>query len=130
MEHSAIQSGLSAMSSGASTLTGWTLAILGATTAGFVGSKYLRPTGKMRYLYLLFIPGWLLLGISMWFGEKVVRRAIAAAFAVNDQHRLMDIGQQMNADYEWQRLFFQMALVVFACWLIGLLLWWVGHKES
>ena len=118
------------MSSGASTLTGWTLAILGATTAGFVGSKYLRPTGKMRYLYLLFIPGWLLLGISMWFGEKVVRRAIAAAFAVNDQHRLMDIGQQMNADYEWQRLFFQMALVVFACWLIGLLLWWVGHKES
>jgi len=130
VEHSAIQSGLSAMSSGASTLTGWTLAILGATTAGFVGSKYLRPTGKMRYLYLLFIPGWLLLGISMWFGEKVVRRAIAAAFAVNDQHRLMDIGQQMNADYEWQRLFFQMALVVFACWLIGLLLWWVGHKES
>jgi hypothetical protein len=130
VEHSAIQEGLSAISAGASTLTGWTLAILGATTAGFVGSKYLRPTGKLRCLYLLFIPGWFLLGISMWFGEKVARRAIAAAFAAKDEQKLLAIGQQINADYDCQRFFFQFALIFFVFWLVGLLLWWVLRKET
>ena len=102
------------MSAGSSTLTGWALAILGATVAGIVGSKYLRPVGKVRYLYLLFVPGWLLLGLSIYSGEMVVRRLIAAAFADTPALR-RDIAMLMNSDYAAQRLYLQFALLTFAC---------------
>lgn len=129
MEHDFLREGLTAMSAGASTLTGWTLAILGATVVGIVSSEFLRPGGRIRYAYLIFIPGWFLLGFSIFYGEKVMRRFVAAAFTEN-RSTLVAIGNGMNSDYSQQRLFFQLALFAFGTWLISLLLWWVFAQDK
>jgi hypothetical protein len=129
MDHKFLQDGLSAISAGATTLTGWSLTILGATVAGIVAGEFLRPATALRYVYLLFIPGWLLLAASIWNGDKVVRGFAAAAFT-DERERLLKIGEQMNMEYAWQRYFFQLALVAFGCWLISFLIWWVFSKSK
>jgi hypothetical protein len=129
MDHKFLQDGMSAMSAGSTTLTGWSLAILGATIAGIVAGHFLRPAAKARLLYLLFVPGWVLLGLSIWFGDKVTRRLGAAGFT-DDHDKLRDIAVLMNSEYAWQRKFFQLALFVFGCWLICLLLWWIFAYEE
>ena len=112
------------MSAGSSTLTGWALSIFGATVVGIVTSKYLRPSDRARYLYLLFIPGWILLGLSIARGELVVQRSIAAAFADKADLR-RDIAKLMNSDFDAQRFTLQLALLAFAVWLVSLLIWWI-----
>lgn len=128
MEHSFLRDGLTAISTAAATLTGWSLAMLGATVAGIVSSEFLRPSGRIRYFYLLFLPGWGFLGTSIFYGDKIARRSAAAAFAIQ-QKRLEEIGQWMNSDYDHQRCFFQLAVLVFGLWIISLLIWWVFAHE-
>src|SRR5689334_11664 len=123
MDHALIKDGMSALAGGAATLTGWSLAILGTTIAGIVAGNFLRPTPALRYIYLLFIPGWALLGLSIWYGDKVARRLAAAAFT-NKPQTVTDIGNAMNSDYIQQRWFFQLALAVYGVWLFSLLIWW------
>ena len=123
-----VREGLSALSNAAGTLTGWSLAMLGATVAGIVSSEYLRPEGRIRFFYLLFLPGWLSLGASIFYGDRIARRFAAAAFTQNFE-RLTQIGQAMNCEYAQQRCFFQLAVFVFGLWLISLLLWWVFARK-
>ena len=65
-DHKFLQDGMSAMSASATTVTGWSLTILGATVAGIVAGHFLRPSAIARGIYLLFIPGWAFLGVSIW----------------------------------------------------------------
>src|SRR5438876_5878855 len=105
-----LRDGLAALSAAAATVTGWSLAILGGTVAGILGSDHLRPAGAIRYVYLLFVPGWGFLGASLFYGDRVARRSAACAFT-NDHKSLAEIGQSMNSEYAQQRLFFELALV-------------------
>jgi hypothetical protein len=120
-----LREGLSAMSSGASLIMGWALAILGATAVGLIGGKYLHPIGAFRYVYLLFLPGWFFLALSILYGEKVTRRLTASAFAKDNDERLLQIGEAMNTDYDKQRWYFQLSLLTLGAWLLCLLIWWV-----
>ena len=128
MDPSSLREGLSALSSAAGTLTGWSLTILGATVAGIVGSEYLRPQGRIRFFYLLFLPGWFSLGMSIFYGDKIARRFAAAAFTQNPE-RLEQIGQSMNSEYDQQRFFFQFAVLLFGFWITSLLIWWVFARK-
>ena len=119
-----LREGLSAMSGGASLIMGWALAIFGATAVGLIGGKYLHPTGAFRFIYLLFLPGWLFLAISIFYGEKVTRRLTAGVFAKNNE-LLVDIGEAMNAEYDKQRWYFQLSLLTLGAWLVCLLILWV-----
>ena len=119
-----LRAGITAMAGGASLITGWALAILGATAVGLVGGKYLHPIGPFRYVYILFLPGWSFLAISIIYGEKVTRRLNASLFT-NDEKLLIEIGRAMNTEYARQRNFFQLALLMFGAWLFCVLAWWV-----
>jgi len=102
--------------------------MLGGTVVGLVGGGYLHPAGKFRLVYLLFVPGWFFLGVSIFYGEKVTRRFAASAFT-EEETRLLEIGNKMNIEYRRQRLFFQLALLAFGVWLTALLIWWVSIGE-
>jgi hypothetical protein len=127
MDQKFLQDGMSAMSAGSTTLTGWCLGILGATVAGIVAGNFLRLTGIGRWVYLLFIPGWVCLGVSIWYGDSVARRLAAAGFTGN-QERLEEIATSMNSDYGNQREWFQFALLTFGIWLAFFLVWWAFGK--
>ncbi len=126
-DHKFLQDGMSAMSAGATTVTGWSLTILGATVAGIVAGNFLRPSAIVRGIYLLFIPGWTFLGVSISYGDKVTRRLAAAAFT-EDRTALGQIAAAMNSDYAAQRGWFYLALLIFGLWLALFLLWWVFAK--
>ena len=121
---------MSAMSAGATTLTGWCLGILGATAAGILAGDFLRPTPTVRRVYLLLIPGWVFLAVSIWYGDSVTRRLTAAEFT-KDEERLRAIAESINSEYAAQRQWFLFALLAFGLWLAVLLLWWVfGNSEK
>src|SRR4030095_16978332 len=129
MDQKFLQDGMSAMSAGATTLTGWCLGILGATVAGIVAGDFLRPPSNIRRVYLLLIPGWFFLAVSIWYGDSVTRRLSAAGFT-EDQTKLRAIAESMNSDYAAQREWFQFALLTFGLWLAILLWWWVFGKDK
>ena len=129
MDQKFLQDGMSAMSAGATTLTGWCVAILGATAAGIVAGHFHRPTRNLRRVYLLFIPGWVFLAVSTWYGDSVTRRLTAAGFT-EDPARLREIAESMNSEYAAQRAWFQFALVTFGLWLAILLVSWVFAKHE
>jgi len=128
VDPSFLREGLSALSNAAGTVTGWSLAILGATVVGIVSSEYLRPEGRIRFFYLLFLPGWYFLGTSIFYGDKIARRFAAAALT-QKLERLEQIGQSMNTEYGRQRFFFQLAVLLFSLWITSLLLWWVFARK-
>ena len=128
MDQKLLQEGMSALSAASTTLTGWCLGILGATVAGIGAGDFLRPGTSVRRIYLLFIPGWVFLGVSIWYGDKVMRRLGAAAF-MKDQATLGTIAESMNSDYTAQRGWFECALLIFGLWLAIILVWWVVAKR-
>jgi len=105
----------------------WALSIIGGTIATILGTSYMSPQMKsFRMIYLLFIPGWALLSISIYYGDLVSRRYIAAGFVANEQ--LRDILRAMNTDYEMQQWTLFAAIVVLTIWLISYLVWWIFFR--
>ena len=118
------QAGLELVSNGSSVLVTWSLALVAGSVATIVSTSYLRPMNRsMRYIYLLFIPGWFFLGLSIYYGEKISRRYMAAKFV--PEENLLKILKLVNQDFGNQRLMLEIGLLVFALWLVTFLLWWV-----
>lgn len=120
-----LRDGMKNMADDSRSVLGWGLTLMGASILAIVSTSYLRPLSrKFRNVYLLFIPGWMLVAVSVYFGNKVSRRHTAATFAQN-RRRLLEIGSLMNQDFDWQLSLFNWGLIVFAIWLLIYLIWWV-----
>jgi hypothetical protein len=107
------------------TLTGWALAIIAASIVAIASTSYLRPLSrKVRGIYLVFIPGWIFISVSVYYGDQLSRGYTAAMFA-RTRDRLIEIGLNMNPEFASQRTYFNIALAFFAIWLLAFILWWV-----
>lgn len=123
-----LRDGIKAIADIAATMNTSSLAIFGGTIIGIVGSKFLRPSGGIRYCYLLFLPAWFCLGGSVYYGDKIARRLVAAAFA-GDEQTVHDIAAAMNSNFDVQRQFLLWALLFFVVWMVILLMWWIYTEE-
>ncbi len=104
--------------------------IIAGSIAVIVGTSYLRPKKLLwRLPYLLFIPGWVFIFLSIYNGDNISRRYMAAVLINNDES-LMKIGQAINADYDAQLSNFGYGLIGFAIWLFIFLLWWIFDNEA
>lgn len=107
------------------TLTGWGLAIIGASIIGIASTSYLRPPSRrVRLIYLLFIPGWLFIAISVYNGNKVSGHHSAAVFA-RKREVLVKAGELMNIQVDHQITHLQWGLAFFGVWLLVFALWWI-----
>jgi len=129
-----IVAAIKAAASGSTTMVTTALAIIAGSIAIIVSTSYLQPRGLMRKAYLLFIPGWLLIAASMYQGDVIARRAIAAHFidprkegAIATLHEIAD---RIGPDYSCQRIYMELGLLVFAVWLASFLLWWIFVKKG
>lgn len=105
-------------------LTGWAIATWGGSVAVIIGAGYLRPSLLVvRLIYLLFLPGWILLGLSVYSGRILQQNYLAALFVQGDM--LRSIGKTMNLHFADQLNYFGYALICFATWLTVYLLWWI-----
>jgi hypothetical protein len=125
MPDNRILDGIKTMSEGSNTILGWVLAIIGGSILIIVSTSYIRPVDKkIRLIYLLFIPGWSFLTISLYYGDKINRRKIAAAL-VGDEGILKNIGYEINKEFSSQLLYFNIGISIFIVWLIIYLIWWI-----
>ena len=120
-----LREGLKAVAEGSRAISGWALLIVGASIVAVVSTSYMRPLDlRIRLTYLLFIPGWVLLGVSTYYGDVVSRRYMAGALAARNEI-LQDTVSNISLDFASQLFYFQRGLMVFCAWLIMFLLWWI-----
>ena len=102
----------------------WALAVVGGSIATIVSTSYLRPKKRLiRYAYLLFLPGWIFLGLSIYYGDQISRRYMASMFV--SKEKIGEIAKMINQDFGCQRFMLSVGLLIFALWLVLFLLWWV-----
>ncbi len=120
-----LRDGLKSMAENSRNLMGWGLTLIGGSILAIVSTSYMRPLSrKIRFIYLLFIPGWVLVGCSLSYGDSISRSYTAATFMTGRQ-RLSEIGRAMNGDFFWQLTLFNYGLIVFSVWLVIYITWWV-----
>lgn len=119
-----IVEGYKFIADGSDNLNGRGLLIIAATIAMIVSTSYFRPPRKLfRGIYLLFIPGWLLIAVSAYFGFGVTRGYMGLPMGRFD---VLDCARDLiQSNFGWQIFFFQLGCGVFAFWLIGFLLFWI-----
>ncbi len=120
-----LREGLKGMSEDSRNLAGWALAIIAGSILAIASTSYLRPGSRhMRKIYLLFIPGWILISLTLYNGDQLSRGYTATMFAQTHE-RLLAIGGNMNSQFADQLTYFNLALIPFALWLLLFVLWWV-----
>jgi hypothetical protein len=118
--------GIVAFETGSSKLTTWALSIIGGSILIIIGDSYFRPLCvKERVVYLLFLLGWTLLGLSMYFGFSVSRSAMASEVHLMNIEALKKIHKECNSAFSKQLQLFQWGLLSFGVWLILYLFWWI-----
>jgi hypothetical protein len=128
MTPEAWREGIQSVAAGSATMVSWALAVAGGSIVTIVSTSYLRPPLRMRSVYLLFLPGWLLLGMSTYFGDAISRGYLAAQFVPVDL--LPTIARSINHEYVRQQDFLSYGLIVFGLWLVVFLLWWVFDEAQ
>jgi uncharacterized membrane protein len=99
------------------------LAVIGGTVAVVVGTSYRRPDAmRWRLPILLFAPGWICVGWSLYLANVIAGRYLASTM-VNTSD-LAKIAERVNDDYGNQRFWLLASLIFFGAWLmISLYLW-------
>jgi len=104
----------------------WCLCLTGGSIATLLGSIYVRPVGKkMKLSYLLFLLGWVFLGVALKYGGELSAESVGATVEQHGESRYIDIFFQMRNDYSSQLSYFNLALYTFGAWLFIYLLWWI-----
>lgn len=100
------------------------LAIFGGSVAAILGTSYRRPPQLgWRLPFFLFIPGWVCLAESLFLGNVIAGRYLAATMV--SQSEWMSIAARVNDDYGSQREWLLGSLGFFGTWLAVYLLYWV-----
>lgn len=107
----------------------WTLMLLGGTLLMVVGTSHVSPlTAWGRSFYVILIPAWGLLAASMFYGDRVHRRAISALMVNSD--KVTETHKAMNADFICQLHLLMFGAACLAAWLICYIVWWIGFRKA
>ncbi len=119
----------------AQSLSQWDLLIIGGSLIVIVSSDYYRPASRrMRAVYLLFLPAWLCLAISVYEGFRVqefyVAYLIAArAASAKSASIINQIAESIENATRYQIGSLEIALLCLAIWLGVYIVWWVRSNE-
>jgi hypothetical protein len=100
------------------------LAVFGETVAAVLGTSFRRPLAlRWRLPFLLFLPGWFCLGMSLYLGNVISGRYLAATMV--SPATLANIATRVNDEYANQRDWLFYSLTLFAIWLAVYLVYWI-----
>ena len=112
----------------AQSLTQWEFIIVGGSLLILIGTGYYRPKHVwIRCSYVLFVPGWVLSGLSIYFGIRVQEAYLA--YLLVQKTTAAGISQTMNSDASYQISLMEWGLLVFGVWLLVYLCYWITSKE-
>lgn len=113
-------------------LSQWGLLIIGASMIIIVSTGYYRPTSRrMRFIYLWFVPAWILLAASIYRGIQVQGSYVAYLIAARKNNaKLIDtIAINMNQATTSQIWFLEAGLVCLAIWLATYFWLWIWYDK-
>ena len=107
-----------------SQISTWAIAVFGGTIATIISTSYIRPSDfRLRLSALLFIPGWVCLSFSIYYGEQLTRKYLATMMV--ESPKVLEIASDINNLFSNQRFYLLLSLVFFGAWLLVFLLQWV-----
>ena len=115
---------------GSNKIMSWSLSIIVGSLLVILNTSYIKPKlDWFKYFYSLFAVGWVLIGISIYFGRKITNSKIAAILNRKSLELLDTILKDVNNYYHKQLVFFYLSLMVFGFWLFTYLFYWLlGDK--
>ena len=114
---------LKAVADSAAQLVSLALALAGGSIVAMISTGYLQPNAKWRYIYWLFLPAWLSVGVSVFYGHQISLRYLAAI--TGSPKNLPITSQAINTDFACQLRSFQIGIAFLAAWLVLYLFWWM-----
>lgn len=110
-------------------LTTWALAVGGGSIALIVSASYRRPISlRWRLTFLLFVPGWVLLGLSLHQGAQL-SRSFLAAIMVKSPETAKGIASNINNLHASQSDLLGWSIAFFAMWLVIYLCGWIFSSQ-
>lgn len=104
------------------------LAILGGTLLTVVGTSHVSPKCRWgRSIYLLFLPSWAFLALSIYFGDLIQRSAISLLLVDESLHE--EIKSNINSHYGCQLSSLMWAGGFLVVWLVLYVVWWIYFRE-
>lgn len=104
----------------------WSLSVVGGSVLAIVSTEYVNPKGWIVYCYALFAVGWIQLGVSIYYGEKLTRIYVAS-LTLNESDTYEN-SRELDEAFGEQIGFFKWGIAVFAIWLIIFLFWYIFEK--
>lgn len=121
-------SGIKAIVDSANSIITWSLSLLGGSLLAVLSTSYIRPVkGRAKFFYLLLVPGWVLIMLSVKNGNDTIQSGIMGALNPN---LFMQVVQAMNQTYSDQLKYFYWALLFFGAWLLCYLIWWLFQDST
>jgi hypothetical protein len=122
---------IKSIDAGSSKISTWSLTVIAGSLLTVLNTDYSHPTIiEYKKAYLLFVIGWIFIGISLYYGNEISGSTIMADLYRSKYKALEIIYTKCNNCYKNQLLFFNIGLLVFAVWLLAYLLWWVFNDDS
>jgi hypothetical protein len=110
-------------------LSQWSVLIIGGLTALLLGDSHLSSSRRrVRLIYLLFLPSWLFLLLSVFMGVKVQRNFLALKLLLGANVEATKLA--LNNHMSCQLTFIEVGLWFIGGWLLCYLLWWVFSEEA
>lgn len=124
-----ILASFSAVSGSSQQLVNLASAFLGGSVALLIGTTHVSPANKLvRVIYLILLPCWVFLAVSILYGDKVLRKYLAATVADTDI-KVKVIFQEANGIYACQLNYIRLAMLFFGIWLFAYIIWWIFFRE-
>lgn len=111
-------------------LISWSLSIIGGSILIVISTNYVNPTGLILYAYFLFAIGWIMLAISIYYGESLTRSYIAGC-TMDDTNlkMILELGKIVDNKFAKQIRYFKLGIAPFAIWLVLFLIWFIINKK-
>lgn len=106
-------------------ISAWSLSILGGSILVIIQGEY-RPTCLiLRLFYILFVVGWVFIGISLYHGKLLSQHAMTGDLHSKNSEALVEIMRRCNSYYRHQLDWFYACLCPFGIWLLLYISYWI-----
>ncbi|MBV6644110.1 MAG: hypothetical protein KI790_01595 [Cyclobacteriaceae bacterium] len=110
-------------------MVSWSLAVIGGSILTIISNSYNRPLNLYgRLIYLLFIPGWIYLGQSLFVFQELSGFGIGAKLQPSYENLKATV-LQLNTLYASQSEKLLTGFIFFGAWLGIYLTFWITAKK-
>ena len=108
-------------------VSSWSLLIIGGSLLAVLHKDYLKLL-EYKYLYFIYIIGWISLCASIYWGQSVTRSYLASMFV--KPNFVEASSKEANKLFGRQLTWFMLGVTLFAVWMIAFLILWIFNCKT